>query len=30
MKKADWMRLHDLQVKDDEAGMLYARQGERR
>jgi len=30
MKKADWMRVYDLQIKDDEAGVLYARQGGRR
>jgi len=27
MQKADWMRVHVLQVKDDDAGVLYARQG---
>jgi len=30
MKKADWMRVHDLQDKDDEASVFYARQGGRR
>jgi len=30
MKEPGWMRVHILQVKDDDAGVLYARQGERR